>query len=480
MEFVADLHLHSKYSRAVSQQMVLTEMAKWAVKKGINLLTASDFTHPLWIRTIKGELEESGEGIYKLKATSDKRQADDVRFILSTEIASIYKQGDKLRRIHNLLFAPDLEVVEKISQELRQRGANLNADGRPIIGLSSRNLLELALNIDKRIILIPCHAWTPHFGIYGSASGFDSIKESFEDLSNYIYGIETGISSDPWMNWQISELENRSILSFSDAHSAPKMGREATVFEIDKTLDTLTYTDIGKAIVFQMRSVRQAQDKDRKWSGRRSSPASEARQGRMMENSARVAYTVEFYPEEGKYHYTGHRNCKVIKSPQQIKGDGNMCPVCNRRLTEGVMYRVQQLAGSSDFKPYNSELDKNGVSWIKDPKNNHPPFVKLVPFNEVLAESMGATVLSDKVKVKFDEMCSDFGSELNILLKTPIAEIEKKFGEKIAEGVAKVRKGDILIDPGYDGEYGKVKIWSDKPAIDISTVVQESQLGLKF
>ena len=459
MQFVSDLHLHSKYSRAVSQQMVLPEMAKWAVKKGINLLTASDFTHPLWLRTIKGELEESGEGVYKIKNNKSNLK-NDVRFILSTEIASIYKQGDKLRRIHNLLFAPDLEVVEKISQELRQRGANLNADGRPIIGLSSRNLLELALNIDKRIILIPCHAWTPHFGIYGSASGFDSIKESFEDLSSYIYGIETGISSDPWMNWQIPELENRSILSFSDAHSAPKMGREVTVFEIDKTLDTLTYSDIGKAIVSQMKM------KDEKWK---------------MKNDAKIVYTVEFYPEEGKYHYTGHRNCKVIKSPQQIKEDGNICPVCNRRLTEGVMYRVQQLAKNSEFRVYNSELDKNGVSWIKDPKNNHPPFVKLVPLNEILAESMEATVLSDKVKVKFDEMCSDFGSELNILLKAPIAEIEKKFGEKIAEGVAKVRRADISIDPGYDGEYGRVKIWSEEAiAKEEVKVSDESQLGLEF
>ena len=459
MNFVADLHLHSKYSRAVSQNMVLTEMAKWAAKKGINLLTVSDFTHPLWARAIKAELTEAGEGVYKL-TVNNSQLTSNVRFILSTEIASIYKQGEKLRRIHNLVFAPSIEIVEKINKELRARACNLSSDGRPIIGLSSKDLLELALNIDKGIILIPCHAWTPHFGIYGSASGFDSIKESFEDLSNYIYGIETGISSDPWMNWQIQELDNRSILSFSDAHSLPKMGREATVFSIEKNLDTLAYTDIGKAIVSQMKM------EDRKWK---------------MENSARVAYTIEFYPEEGKYHYAGHRNCKVIKSPQQIKEDGNMCPVCNRRLTEGVMYRVQQLAGQKEFKPYNSELDENGVNWIKDPRNIHPPFAKLVPLNEIIAESIEATVLSEKVKIRFDEMCLSFGSEINILLKTPLAEIEKKFGEKIAEGVEKVRKGDISIDPGYDGEYGKVKIWSEKePIIDASDANLETQLGLKF
>src|SRR3990167_11347490 len=336
MNFVADLHLHSKYSRAVSQQMILPEVAKWASKKGIQILTTGDWTHPLWIREIKSQLEEKGEGLYGLKRSvipnsfrdldSDSNkmlkqvQHDNKReplFLLSTEIASIYKEKDKLRRIHNLLFAPNLEIAEKISNELRNRGCNLNADGRPIIGLTSRNLLELCLEIDKKIILIPCHAWTPHFGIYGSASGYDSIVECFEDLSPYIYGIETGISSDPWMNWQIPELNNRSILSFSDAHSLPKMGRELTVFEIEKSLDTLTYTDIGKAIVSQMKM------ENRKWK---------------IENGARIAYTIEFYPEEGKYHYTGHRNCKVIKSPQQIKESGNICPVCNRPLTEGQIF----------------------------------------------------------------------------------------------------------------------------------------------
>ncbi len=474
MEFVADLHLHSKYSRAVSQQMVLPEMAKWASKKGIDLLTTGDWTHPLWLRAIKKELEEAGEGVYKLrindphfaKASRGKEglRINDIRFILTTEIASIYKQGDRLRRIHNLLFAPSIETAEKINKELISRACNLSSDGRPIIGLSSKNLLEMCLNIDKRIILIPCHAWTPHFGIYGSASGFDSIKESFEDLSNYIYGVETGISSDPWMNWQIPELDNRAILSFSDAHSAPKMGREATVFEINKTLDTLSYMDIGRAIAGPMKKSLGLQS-----SGQRLASSS-------------IVYTVEFYPEEGKYHYTGHRNCKVIKNPEEIKKTGNMCSVCGKKLTEGVLYRVQQLAGNSEFKAYNSELDEKGVNWIEDPKGIHPKFVKLVPLNEIVAESMRATVLSEKVKIKFDEMCLEFGSELNILLKTPISEIEKKFGEKIAEGVVKVRCGDIFIDPGFDGEYGKVRIWGESSSPKISESKEKDsdkiQLGL--
>lgn len=480
MEFIADLHLHSKYSRAVSQQMVLPEMARWAAKKGVNLLTTGDWTHPLWLRSIKGELEETAEGIYGLRTTDygnsvDSRLStvDKVRFILTTEIASIFKQGEKLRRIHNLVFAPSIQIAEKINKELLGRGCNLSSDGRPIIGLSSKNLLEMLLNIDKKIILIPCHAWTPHFGIYGSASGFDSIKESFEDLSNYIYGIETGISSDPWMNWQIPELENRSILSFSDAHSLPKMGRETTVFEINKTLDTLSYMDIGKAIVKPMKDYR-LQTTDYR-------PRTAAVVSSQNAIDAKIAYTIEFYPEEGKYHYTGHRNCKVIRSPRQIKENGNICSACSRKLTEGVMYRVQQLAGQAEFRAYDSELDENGVNWIKDPKNIHSPFVKLVPLNEIVAESMNATVLSEKVKMKFDEMCSEFGSELNILLKTSIPEIEKKFGERIAEGVTKVRRGDIFIDPGYDGTYGKVKIWNgEKSEADVLSVSQEAQLGIKF
>jgi uncharacterized protein (TIGR00375 family) len=452
MEFISDLHLHSKYSRAVSPQMALPEMAKWAFKKGINLLTTGDFTHPLWFRSIKAELDEVGEGVYKLK-----KQDLNVRFILTVEISSIFKQGEKLRRIHNLVFTPSIEIAEKINKGLLNRGSNLSSDGRPIIGLSSKNLLELLLDIDKKIILIPCHAWTPHFGIYGSASGFNSIKESFEGLSNYIYGIETGISSDPWMNWQVPELENRSILSFSDAHSLPKMGREATVFEINKTLDTLSYIDIGKAISYPMRKA----------------------SGRNVIGESGVSYTIEFYPEEGKYHYTGHRNCKIIKSPQQIKESGNICPVCSKKLTEGVMFRVQQLAKEgSDFRPYDSHTDSKDVLWIDDPLKKHPSFVKLVPLNEIIAESLGSPVSSEKVKIRFDELCKEFGSEINILLKTAIQDLAKVSGDKIAEGVAKVRKGDIIIEPGYDGKYGKVQIW--KKTENQNEIAQEDQLEFKI
>ncbi|MBI2049619.1 DNA helicase UvrD [Candidatus Roizmanbacteria bacterium] len=462
MEFVADLHLHSKYSRAVSQQMILPQMAKWASKKGINILSTGDWTHPLWLREIKSLLEEASEGIYELRIKDEGLRINDVRFILTTEIASIYKQGDKLRRIHNLLFAPSLEIAEKINEALRTRGCNLSSDGRPIIGLSSRDLLELALNIDRRIILIPCHAWTPHFGIYGSASGFDSIEECFGDLARFVYGIETGISSDPWMNWQIPELKNRSILSFSDAHSLPKMAREATVFEIDKKLESLSYMDIGRAIAYQMKK----------------------NNGKKVLDNCKVAYTIEFYPEEGKYHFAGHRNCKVSKSPEEINKEGEICPVCKRKFTEGVMYRVEQLSDSSSkVKTKKSKLDEKGVNWIEDPTNIHPPFVKLVPLNEIIAESISSPVGSEKVKIMFDEMCSKFGSEIEVLLRTDIRNLEKVYGEKIAEGVAKVRKEDIFIEPGYDGEYGKVKIWKDEDSPGLEgkqELRREDQLGLGF
>ena len=450
MEFIADLHLHSKYSRAVSPRMLLPEMALAAAKKGLNLITSGDFTHPLWLRDIKAELKETNDGIYKLKSQAD----NNVRFLLTTEISNIYKQEGKVRRIHNLVFAPNIEIVEKINKELLRRKCNLSSDGRPIIGLSSKNLLELLLNIDKKIILIPCHVWTPHFGIYGSASGFNSIHECFEKLSSHIYGIETGISSDPWMNWQIGELKNRSILSFSDAHSLPKMGREATVFEINKTLDNLSYMDVGKAISYPMRK----------------------KSGRNVVGELGVSFTIEFYPEEGKYHYTGHRNCKVIKSPAQIKEGGNICPVCSKKLTEGVMHRVQSLSGDSNFKPYNTHTDSKGVLWIDDPFKNHPSFVKLVPLDEIIAESLNSTAGAKKVQAEYDKLCLQLGSELNILIKTPIRDIFKLAGERMAEGIEKVRSGDIVIEPGYDGEYGKVRIWSK----NISKQEEDKNLQINF
>ncbi|HZE87190.1 MAG TPA: endonuclease Q family protein [Methylomirabilota bacterium] len=428
MHYVCDFHLHSKYSRAVSQMMTLPVMAQYAKQKGLDILTASDFTHPLWFKEIQNQLEEAGEGIYRLK---EHEPLQDIRFLLSTEISSIYKQGDKLRRIHNLVFVPSLAVAEKISKELIRRGCNLNADGRPIVGLSSKNLLELILSIDKRSMLIPCHIWTPHFGIYGSASGFDSLEEAFGELAPQIYGIETGLSSDPDMNWQVTELQNRSILSFSDAHSPAKMSREATVFDLEKP----TYENIRQAI------MRLATNSD-------------------TEN--KIAYTIEFYPEEGKYHFSGHRNCKVVYNVDEVREKGTTCPVCHRRLTEGVFMRVEQLSEPKLMGRAEEKKNTHGLKWYTDKKHIQPPYVKLVPLLEIVAQSLDSTVASQKSQNLYAKLCHELTSEIAILLRTPIADIEHVGGKKLAEAIVKVRGGDIIIDPGFDGEFGKVKIWSEE------------------
>jgi uncharacterized protein (TIGR00375 family) len=447
MEFVTDLHLHSKYSRAVSPDMNLYNMALWGTKKGLDILSAGDWTHPLWRREIQQELVEDTQGIFKFKDDKDFK----TRFILSAEISSIYSQGGKARRIHNLVFSPSFETCEKITAELTKRGCNLSSDGRPIIGLSSIELMELIYSIDDNILLVPCHAWTPWFGLYGSNSGFDSITDCFGQYSDKIYGVETGLSSDPYMNWQIKELENRCLISTSDAHSLPKMGREATVFvtKNDDQKYKITYQDIISAI--------------------KQTPNSKLK----------IGYTIEFYPEEGKYHFTGHRNCQFVQDPKQTRIDGNICPVCKRPLTVGVMHRVEELAKAVAFSKELSRLDENGVKWIVDPSKQHPPFIKLVPLNEIIAESLGSSVSSQKVKTLFDDLCSKFGSEMQVLLKVSIKDLKKTAGPRIAEGVDKVRRGDIVIAPGFDGQYGIVKIWAEEPTGKKANKA-ENQLGIDF
>lgn len=428
MEVIADLHLHSKYSRAVSQQMTLPVMSQFAKQKGLNLLTTGDWTHPLWMREIRNQLKEVDQGVYSLKIDEN-----EPRFILSVEVSSIYSQNGKTHRIHSLLFVPSIEVVEKFNAALVKRGVNLNSDGRPIVGIKPPELLEMLMEIDERSFLIPCHVWTPWFSLYGSMSGFDSIEECFGDYSKYIYGIETGLSSDPSMNWRIPELQKRSILSFSDSHSPIKMGRESTVFvpkNGNNQISNFNYDDIRLAIM------------------------------RSPKSKFRIGYTIEFYPEEGKYHYTGHRNCKVVYSPQDTKKKGKICPVCSRGLTVGVMERVEDLAKTPEEVVENA--GKSGIKWISDPAHNHPPFAKLVPLNEIIAETLGSPATSVKVKALFDQVTKKFTSEFEVLLKTPIDEISKAFGEGLAGAILKVRNGNIYISPGYDGEFGVVKIDSTK------------------
>lgn len=454
MQVVADLHLHSKYSRAVSQNMTLPTMVQFAKQKGLDLLTTGDWTHPLWLREIKNQLQEVDQGIYSLKMDDGGSKVDekDPKFILSVEVSSIYSQGGKVRRIHCLLFASSIETAEKMNQELIKRGANLTSDGRPIVGLTPANLLEMLMGIDKRSFLIPCHVWTPWFSLYGSMSGFDSIEECFGDYSKYIYGIETGLSSDPAMNWRIKELETRSILSFSDSHSPMKMGRESTVF-VRKDGNPKSQIPNPK---FSFDDIRLAIMQDPK-------------------AKFKIGYTTEFYPEEGKYHYTGHRNCKVVYSPEDTKKKGTTCPVCNRNLTVGVMERVEFLASSAEN--ISSKPGKSGIAWITDPTKNHPPFAKLVPLNEIIAEVLSSTPASMKVKSMFDNLTERFGSEFDVLLKTPIDEIAKIAGEKVAEAVLKVRKGSIFISPGYDGEYGIVKIETAQSSSEKQKTAEQASLG---
>lgn len=442
MEFVADLHLHSKYSRAVSRDMNLQNMVLWGDKKGLDILSTTDWTHPLWFRELKQELTEDTKGLFRLKDQKDSK----ARFLLSVEVSSIYTQKGIVHRIHNLIFSPSFETCEKISAELVKRGCNLNSDGRPIIGLSSIALCELVFSIDKDAMIIPCHAWTPWFSLYGSNSGFDSIDECFGEFADKIYAVETGLSSDPYMNWQIKELDNRSILSSSDAHSMAKMGREATVFK--STKEKISYQDITDAI-------------------------------KQKSKDTQISYTIEFYPEEGKYHFTGHRNCNFVQDTKQTKENGTICPVCKRPLTVGVMHRVEELAQSPQFSEEVSKINPNGIKWIIDLTKKHPPFVKLVPLNEIVAESLHSTVASQKVKDMFNELCLRFGSELNVLLKTPVKDIQAQSGERVAEGVDKVRKGNIVILPGFDGQYGIVKIWDDKKTSEKQEETV-NQLGIDF
>lgn len=434
MKFVADLHLHSKYSRAVSQNMTLANLAHWAVLKGINVVASGDFTHPFWFDQLKNELTDSGNGLFKLKAPDS-----DIYFLLSCEISSIYSQGGKTRRIHNLFFFPSLASVEKFNKELLKRGSNLRSDGRPIVGITSRDLTEIALKCDEKVLVVPAHAWTPWFSIFGSFSGFDSIKECFGDMSKHIYGIETGLSSDPAMNWQIGDLDSRSILSFSDAHSLEKMGREATVFEGNE----ISYGAIYDAIASQ--------------------------------GKAKIAFTIEFYPEEGKYHFTGHRDCNFSQSPEESKRNGDICPVCHRHLTVGVMHRVGELKTRD---PRLEIRDQESTKWVFDPDGGRPAYVSLVPLSEILSEVFGVGAGTKKVTDVYMTLVNGLGSEFAVLMKSDLDEVRRLSSERVAEAILKVRTRDIVVEPGYDGKFGVVKIWSEN--VDVSKNVEEDEKQLNL
>ncbi len=405
---ILDLHIHSKYSRACSKHLELENIAKTCEIRGIDIVATGDFTHPAWFASIKKELEEDTPGIYKLKNGSSK-----TRFIIGTEVASIKKHKDKTRRVHLLLFSPSIEVAEKFNQKLADGGFNISSDGRPILGMPCKQILELMIETDERMVMIPAHAWTPWFGILGSKGGYDSLEEAFDELTPKIPAIETGLSSDPIMNWQVSSLDNITLISNSDAHSPQKLGREANVMQFENEKE-ITYDEI-------MRIIREG-DKNK------------------------FLYTIEFYPEEGKYHIDGHRVCKFSCDPKETKKHKGICPVCKKPLVIGVMNRVDELSDRSE-----EEAKRFG----------RVPYKSLVPLPEIISDVVQKGVATKTVKVVYDSLIEKLGSEFHILLNVSLEEIEKASSKQIAEAIDRVRKGKIYVKPGFDGEFGIVKVFED-------------------
>ncbi|MBI2578627.1 MAG: DNA helicase UvrD [Candidatus Aenigmarchaeota archaeon] len=391
----ADLHLHSKYSRATSKDLDLDNIAKYGRIKGLNLMGSADFTHPKWLEHLKQNLSEHSEGIYEYAG---------MNFMLSVEISLIYTQGRKQYRIHHIILAPNFEVVDQINEWLDRKGRR-DYDGRPIFGFNSMELVENLMSISKDIEIIPAHIWTPFFSLYGSQSGFNSIKDCFGDHLNHIHAIETGLSSDPSMNWRISELDDLAILSFSDAHShwPWRLGRECCVFDMKE----ITYKELIDII--------RAKDKEK------------------------FLMTLEFFPEEGKYHYDGHRNCGVSLPPKESIANNNLCPKCLKELTIGVLHRVEELADREEgFVPENAV-----------------PFKKFIPLNELIAVTLSTETFSKKVWEVYNKLINRFGNEFNILLNVEENDLSKIVDEKIADAIIKNRNGNIKVIPGYDGVYGK-------------------------
>ncbi|MBM4402463.1 MAG: DNA helicase UvrD [Candidatus Cloacimonetes bacterium] len=439
MKLIADLHPHSKYARACSGQLTFENNTKWANWKGLHLIGTADFTHPFWFQDIKESLTEAGEGIYRYKNEKGKISTWPL-FLLTVETSHIFTQNNRGRRIHILTFAPSIEIAEKINEEITKHGGNLMSDGRPMLGLSCKELVEIVWGVCEDCLVIPAHAWTPWFGIFGDKGGFDSLEEAFGEYAKNIYAVETGLSSDPAMNWRIKELDDRAIVSFSDAHSPWKMGREATIFKLKIKNEKLKIDEIGFSFQDIIGAIKQE-----------------------PESRCQIDSTIEFYPEEGRYHYTGHRNCKVRQSPEETKKLGVICPVCHRPLTVGVMHRVEELAGRTS-EELGIRNEKGLVSSGSPP--NHPGYRMLVPLTEILAESFGVGVNTQTVLQPYHRLVQEFGSEFEVLLVTEIEEIKRVAGERVGEGVGRVRQGKLVIEPGYDGVFGKVKIWGEEEEVE--------------
>jgi len=400
MKFIADFHIHSKYSRATSGKTDLENISKWAEIKGVKVIATGDFTHPQWLANIKEELKPAEPGLFQYKDS-------ETRFLLTTEISCIYSKGGKTRKIHIIVLAPSIEVAEKINEELSKIG-NLKSDGRPILGLDAKELAKIVLNISSDCMVIPAHCMTPWFGLYGSKSGFDSLEECFEEMSSQIHAVETGLSADPAMLWRFPDMRKLAIISNSDAHSPEKIGREANVFDTE-----LSYYAIINAL--------------------------------KTRNPKEFLETIEFYPQEGKYYADGHRSCGVCVEIKDSLKYNEICPICGKPMTVGVMNRIEKLADKPE-----GFIPENAI-----------PFRSIVPLKEIIGEALGVGPGSKAVDTEYQKLIKEFKSEFSILLDVPIEKIGEVVFSQIAEGIEKVREGKVSISPGFDGEYGKVRIFSE-------------------
>lgn len=426
MSYYADLHVHSKYSRATSRNGCLEEFAYWARLKGLAVVATGDFTHPAWFAELQSKLIPAEPGLFRLRPeiealvedrlpVSLKAEASEqylpitvgpTRFILQVEISTIYKKAGATRKVHHLLFAPDLETVLRLVNKLEKIG-NLRSDGRPILGLDSRNLLEIVLESNVDSFLVPAHIWTPWFSALGSKSGFDSIDECYGDLASHVFAVETGLSSDPAMNWRVSGLDRFSLISNSDAHSPSKLAREACVFNT-----AMDYHALRRALA----------------------------------TGAGYGGTIEFFPEEGKYHMDGHRACGVRLEPAKTNARKGLCPVCGKRVTVGVLNRVEALADRPD--------------------GYRPPaaagFRGMIPLPEVLSEILESGPASKSVTSAYFEVLERFGPELAVLAHLPIAMLLAGMAPALAEAIARMRQGRVVREAGYDGEYGTIRVFKSE------------------
>lgn len=407
MPFIADLHIHSRFSRACSRNLTPETLWRWGQLKGIRVLGTGDITHPAWLAELRDKLVPAEENLFTLRRelrTDDVPEScrAEVSFLLSGEISCIYGKGGKTRKVHALVFLPDFPAAERLNRELAKIG-NIGSDGRPILGLDVKRLLRIVLDVSPDAMLVPAHAWTPHFSVFGAASGFDSLEECFEELTPHIHAIETGLSSDPPMNWRLSALDRITLISNSDAHSPAKLGREANIFDTG-----ISYGEIMDAV--------------------------KTREG--------FVGTIEFFPEEGKYHADGHRSCGVRLSPEETLEHGYLCPVCGKRVTVGVLHRVEKLADRPTGKR----------------PEGAPLFRSIVPLAEIIAETLRVGVASKKVERAYFDLLGKAGSEMTILLDIPVEEIGRAGHPLVGEAIRRMRAGEIDLIPGFDGEFGRIRI----------------------